>query len=254
MVTRPCDFPFSKEFSMRRVYATTFALVTALSVVTMQAQQPAGAAAQGDASRKVAGGGITAAGWKGKVDANEASKGATINDSKFAQVGSDFQINNGPAAVYWNPANTASGSYTVSATFTEPKYMSSNDHPHPYGLFIGGANLETDKASLLYCTPYGNGSFIVRGFGPAPFAPGAGRKPIPNEAVKKAEPGGAVTQEVAWVVTPEKAECKINGTVVASFPKAELVGEGKLSSLDGIVGIRTAHNVDVTVSNFKLTK
>ena len=239
---------------MRRVYATTFALVTALSVAGMQAQQAGAGAAQGDASRKVAGGGITAKGWKGKVDAAEASKGGKIEDSKFAQQGTEFHINNGPAAVYWNPANTASGSYTVSATFTEPKYMSSNDHPHPYGVFIGGANLDTDKASLLYCTPYGNGTFIVRGFGPAPFAPGGNRRPVANEAVKKAETGGPVTQEVAWVVTPEKAECKINGTTVATFTKADLVGEGKLTSLDGIVGIRTAHNVDVNVSNFKVTK
>ena len=136
---------------MRRVYATTLALVTALSVVSMQAAQQAGAAApqagaaapQADASRKVAGGGITAAGWKGKVDAAEATKGATINDSKFAQQGAELRINNGPAAIYWRPADTASGSYTVSATFTEPKYMSSNDHPHPYGVFIGGQDLDT---------------------------------------------------------------------------------------------------------------
>ena len=67
-------------------------------------------------------------------------------------------------AIYWNPADTASGNYTVSATFTEPEYMSSNDHPHPYGVFIGGNKLETDNATLLYCTPYGNGNFIVRGF------------------------------------------------------------------------------------------
>ena len=108
---------------MRRVYATTFALVTALAVAGLQAQQPAAGAAQADPSRKVAGGGITAKGWKGKVDAAEASKGGKIDDSKFAQVGSEFRINNGPAAIYWNPANTASGSYTVTATFTEPKYM-----------------------------------------------------------------------------------------------------------------------------------
>lgn len=239
---------------MRRVYATTFALVTALSVVSMQAAPQAGAAApQADASRKVAGGGITAAGWKGKVDASEATKGATINDSKFAQQGAELRINNGPAAIYWNPSNTASGSYTVSATFTEPKYMSSNDHPHPYGLFIGGNNLDSENATFLYCTPYGNGTFIVRGFGPAPFRMGGGRG-TPSEAVKKAEPGGSVTQEVAWVVTPEKADCRINGTVVASYPKAELVGAGKLTSLDGIAGIRVAHNVDVNVTNFKITK
>jgi len=239
---------------MRRVYATTFALVTALSVASMQAQQAGAGAAQGDASRKVAGGGITAKGWKGKVDAAEASKGATINDSKFAQQGSEFHINNGPAAIYWNPANTASGSYTVSATFTEPKYMSSNDHPHPYGVFIGGANLDTENASFLYCTPYGNGTFIVRGMGPARFNPLTFGRPTPNDAVKKAETGGSITQEVAWVVTPEKADCRINGTVVASIPKAELVGAGKLTSLDGVAGLRIAHNVDVNVSNFKIAK
>jgi hypothetical protein len=239
---------------MRRVYAITFALVTALSVASMQAQQAGAGAAQGDASRKVAGGGITAKGWKGKVDAAEASKGATINDSKFAQQGSEFHINNGPAAIYWNPANTASGSYTVSATFTEPKYMSSNDHPHPYGVFIGGANLDTENASFLYCTPYGNGTFIVRGMGPARFNPLTFGRPTPNDAVKKAETGGSITQEVAWVVTPEKADCRINGTVVASIPKAELVGAGKLTSLDGVAGLRIAHNVDVNVSNFKIAK
>jgi len=239
---------------MRFVSASALALAGALCVGQVHAQQAAPAAAPQDASRKVAGGGITAAGWKGKVDAAEAAKGATINDSKFAQQGAEFRINNGPAAIYWNPAQTASGSYTVSATFTEPKYMSSNDHPHPYGIFIGGDSLDSENASLLYCTPYGNGRFIVRGFGPARFDPMTFGRPTPNDAVKKAETGGSVTQEVAWVVTPEKADCKINGVVVASIPKAELVGAGKLKSLDGIAGLRIAHNVDVNVTNWKITK
>lgn len=238
---------------MRFTSATALAFAGALFVGQVHAQQAAPAAPPQDASRKVAGGGITAAGWKGKVDAGEAAKGATINDSKFAQQGAEIQINNGPAAVYWKPSETASGSYTVSATFTEPKYMSSNDHPHPYGIFIAGSKLDTENATLLYCAPYGNGSFIVRGFGPAPFMLN-GRRGAPNDAVKKAAAGGSVTQEVAWVVTPEKAECKINGAVVATYPKAELVGAGKAESLDGIAGIRVAHNVDVNVTNWKITK
>ena len=136
-----------------------------------------------DTSRKVAGGGITAPGWQGKVDAGEAAKGGKLNDSKFEGSGGTFTIAYGPAAIFWNPANKATGSYTVSATFTEPKYMSSNDHPHPYGLFIGGNKLDTDQATLLYCTPYGNGTFIVRGFGPAPFRDrraAAGRRTTPS--------------------------------------------------------------------------
>jgi hypothetical protein len=233
---------------MRLISATALGFAGVLFVAQVHAQQP-----PADASRKVAGGGITAAGWKGKVDAGEAAKGGKVEDSKFAQVGSEFRINNGPAAIYWNPAQTASGSYTVSATFTEPKYMSSMDHPHPYGLFIAGNKLDTDQASFLYCTPYGNGTFIVRGMGPAPFRVSPGRS-VPNDAIKKAEAGGSVTQEVAWVVTPEKADCKINGVVVGSYPKADLVGAGKLESLDGIAGIRAAHNVDFNVSGWKITK
>lgn len=247
---------------MRFVSATAaLALAGALSIAQLHAQQtttappapkPAPMNMQ-DTSRKVPGGGITAPGWQGKVDAGEAAKGAKIEDSKLVMQGDEMRLNNGPAAIYWNPANTASGSYTVSATFTEPKYMSSNDHPHPYGLFIGGNKLDTENASLLYCTPYGNGTYIVRGFGPAPFRMGGGRG-TPNDAVHKAEAGGPVTQQVAWVVTADKAECKINGTVVASYPKAELVAAGKLESLDGIAGLRVAHNVDVNITGFKITK
>ena len=55
-------------------------------------------------------------------------------------------------------------------------------------------------------------------------------------------------------VKGDKFECKINGTVVSSHPKADLVGAGKLDSTDGFVGIRAAHNVDVNIKNFKVTK
>ena len=237
---------------MRFTSATALALAGALFVAHVHAAPQA----MQDTSRKVPGGGITAPGWQGRVDAGEAAKGGKIEDSKVVMAGAELKFNNGPAAVYWNPANKASGNYTVSATFTEPKYMSSNDHPHPYGLFIGGSKLDTDQATLLYCTPYGTGTFIVRGFGPAPFrvtGAGGGRGTA-NEAIHKADTGASVTQEVAWVVTADKADCKINGTVVGSYPKADLVGAGKLESLDGIAGIRIAHNVDVNVSGFKVTK
>jgi hypothetical protein len=68
--------------------------------------------------------------------------------------------------------------------------------------------------------------------------------------VAKAETGGSVKQEIAWTVKGDRAECSINGKVVAGFDKADLVGSGKLASTDGIYGIRAAHNVDIVVSNF----
>ena len=45
--------------------------------------------------------------------------------------------------------------------------MSANSHPHPYGIMIAGNDLGTPQQSYLYCSAYGNGNFIVRGFGPS---------------------------------------------------------------------------------------
>ena len=201
-----------------------------------------------DADRSVKGGGIMAKGWKGKVDAGAAKKGQTINDSRFEEKNGSFHISAGSASTYWNPANTASGDYTVSATFTEPKM--SAGHPHPYGLFIGGTDLDSDTPSYVYCVTYGDGSVLVRGFSEGTVIKPDPSKRQPNAAVNKAAEGGSVKQNIAWMVKGDQAQCSVNGTVVATLTKADLVGAGKLKSLDGVYGIRAAHNVDVVVSNF----
>jgi len=206
------------------------------------------------ASRSVAGGGISVAGWTGKIDPTEQKQGKTINDAKFAKEGAAFHVITGPAVTYWNPANKASGDYTVKATFNEPKYMNLNTHPHPYGIVIAGADLGSDTESYLYCAAYGNGTFIVRGFGPAPFQMN-GRRGEPNAAVHKAAAvGDPVTQEIAMSVKAGKVECSINGTVVASYDKAAAVAPGKLASTDGVYGMRFAHNTEVMVTGFSITK
>src|SRR5690606_13767006 len=138
-----------------------------------------------DAARTVAGGGISVEGWTGRIDANEASQGQVLNNAKLAPEGEGMRVTTGPAVAYWNPANVASGNYTVRATFTEPEYMSLNNHPHPYGVFTGGSDMGTEQQNYLYCAAYGNGNFIVRGFGPEPFQVN-GRRGEANDAVNKA--------------------------------------------------------------------
>ncbi len=132
--------------------------------------------------------------------------------------------------------------------------MNLNTHPHPYGIVIAGNDLGTPTQSLLYCAAYGNGTFIVRGFGPDSFQLG-GRRPTPNDAIHKAAgPGEPVTQDIAMSVKGDSVTCSINGTVVATYPKTDLVTTGKLKSTDGIYGIRFAHNTDAIVTNLKITK
>ena len=208
---------------------------------------------QMEASRGVAGGGISVAGWTGKIDPKEEAAGLTLNSAKLAKDGDALHVVTGPAVTYWNPANKATGNYTVKATFKEPKYMALNSHPHPYGIVIAGNDLGTDKQSYLYCAAYGNGKFIVRGFGPEPFQMNArgAEDPAVNKAAGVGEP---VTQEIALSVKGDKVECSINNKVVASYDKSALVTDGKLKSTDGIYGLRFAHNTEALVTGLTVTK
>ena len=234
---------------MRRTCALALALLAFILVPTAHFSQ----GGQTDTSRGVAGGGVSVPGWTGKIDAREEAAGMTLNSAKFAKEGDAIHVITGPAVTYWNPANKAAGDYTVRATFKEPKFMNLNTHPHPYGVMIAGNDLGTAQQSYLYCAAYGDGKFIVRGFGPAPFQMNA--RGTPDPAVNKAAAvGEPVTQEIAISVRGDKVECSINNKVVASYDKSALVTAGKLKSTDGVYGIRFAHNTEGFVTGLKMTK
>jgi hypothetical protein len=236
---------------MRLVYGSAFAFAIALLVPAAPGAQR-GAPAQTETARTVPGGGISVPGWTGKIDPNQA--GQSLENAKLAKEGDALHVTTGPAVTYWNPANKATGNYTVKATFSEPKYMNLNTHPHPYGVFIAGNDMGTPQESFLYCAAYGNGMFIVRGFGPEPFQMNGGRGEANAAVHKAAGPGQPVTQDIAMSVKGDKIECAINGATVATYDKAALVTAGKLKSTDGIYGIRFAHNTDGLVTGLTMTK
>lgn len=206
-------------------------------------------AAGGDADRSVAGG-IQVDGWKGKVDAGAARDGKTVNDSRVAMSGGNIDMKIGPAAIYWADANTASGNYEVKASFTERAHKP--NHPHSYGLFIGGSDLETDQQAFAYCIVYADGTYSVKYFNGANVETVADR--AKHDAIRKADANGSATNEVGWRVRGDRASCVINGTEVQSWPASQLVGTGKLKSLDGTYGVRVSHNIDVSMTPITVTK
>lgn len=235
---------------MNRLSASALAMAAALVVAGALVPAPARAQNMSDAVRAVPGGGVAVPGWTGAVD---PGAGQTLTDARLAREGNALHVTTGPAVGYWNPANTASGNYTVKATFREPQYMNRNDHPHPYGVVIGGNDMGTAQRSYLYCAAYGNGRFIVRGFGPAPFQLN-GRGESSPAVHKAAAAGQPVSQDIALSVQGDSVRCAINGTVVASYAKSAVVGPGHLRSTDGVYGIRFAHNTEGFVTGLTVTK
>jgi opacity protein-like surface antigen len=223
------------ETRMRRT-ALTLALVGAAFATTAVAQ---------DADRTVKDGGIKVANWKGRVDRRAASQGKTVADSKFLQEGSSFRLSVGPAGNFWNPANTANGNYEVMATFKEHKMASS--HPHSYGMFIGGKDLESENETLMYCIVYGTGKYSIKTFHGAKVTTLVDQ--VEHAALKKADATtGESTNTIGWRVANGSASCVVNGQVVKTLTAAEYAGADKLTSTDGVFGLRVSHNLELTVS------
>jgi hypothetical protein len=105
----------------------------------------------------------------------------------------------------------------------------------------------------LYCAAYGSGMFIVRGFGPGTFQMNGGEGEANAAIHKAAAPGEKVSQDIAMSVKGDKVTCAINGTVVGTYNKSDVVGTGKLKSLDGVYGIRFAHNTEGMVTGLTKT-
>jgi hypothetical protein len=211
----------------------------------------ASAAIAQDADRSVAGGGISVAGWKGKIDARAASQGKTVNDSKFASgKNGAIDLKIGPAGIFWNDANKATGNYEVKASFTENAHKP--NHPHSYGVFIGGSDLDTADQAFVYCIAYANGTYSVKYFHGANVVTVADR--VASDAIKKADASGHATNEIGWRVQGGKASCLINGTAVQTWDAAQLVGADKLKSLDGVYGVRVSHNLDLTMTPLTVKK
>jgi len=219
---------------------SVLALAVVVASTTAQAQ---------DADRSVKGG-VQVAGWKARVDRRPMSQGKTVNDSKMVSEGQALRLSVGPAGNFWNPSHTAKGDYTVKATFKEHKMAAS--HPHSYGIFIGGNDLESDTETLAYCIAYGNGTYAVKTFHGAKVTTLVDREATP--ALKKADANGESTNEIGWSVKGGKASCVINGTSVKTFEQSELVAADKLKSLDGNYGIRVSHNLELSVTGLTAGK
>jgi hypothetical protein len=184
-------------------------------------------------------------GWKVRVDrSTEASDPDASGAIKFVTMGTGFHATNPQAAVYWNPANTASGAYTLKGTFT---LMRPSGHVNYYGLVFGGSALEGAQQSYLYFVVAQNGTWLIKsrnGGATGTIAPNT-----PNAAVKTPDATGKSTNALEVRVGAGKVDFVVNGAVVHSEPKT-----GALAKTDGIYGIRVNHLLEVQIDGLGVSQ
>ena len=187
----------------------------------------------------------TPQGWKQRVDRSaSASDPDATGAIKFVTSGAGFHATNPQAAVYWNPANTASGVYTLKATFTQ---MARSGHTNYYGLVFGGSALEGPQQAYLYFVVAQDGTWLIkRRDGDATSNVSA---KTPSPAVKMLDASEKATNSLEVRVGADKIDFVVNGTVVHTEPKS-----GATAKTDGIYGIRVNHLLEMQIDGFGISK
>lgn len=167
-------------------------------------------------------------------------------DLKVAAMGKGFHVVGGPAGTFWDPKNTATGNYTVRATFN---LMQPSNHTNYYGIIFGGSDLEGPNQSYTYFIVAQNGQFQIRtrtGDQVTSVHP-AGRGGQAHEAIKTPDAKGQSTNTLEVRVAGDSVSYVVNGTVVHTTPKSAV-------KTDGLAGVRVNHMLNVHVDGFTVTK
>ena len=184
-------------------------------------------------------------GWKVRADrSTSASDPDAAGAIKFMAMGAGFHAITPQAAVFWNPANTVTGNYTLKGTFTQLKPSS---HTNYFGLVFGGQNLDNGMQSYLYFTVAQDGSWLIKRREGDANTQDVGRGT--NAAVKKLDATGKSVNALEVRVMANKIDYVVNGTVVHSTPKT-----GLTAKTDGIYGIRSNHALEVMAEGLSVAK
>jgi hypothetical protein len=206
--------------------AALFAALTLPAAAQEQAHDPDHAAEAG---------GAAPAGWTVRADGGDAS------GAKIVTMGKGLHVTTGPAIVLYRADTQGSGPFHTLATFTQTKPSA---HPEGYGLFVGGKGLDGAAQQYLYFLVRQDGSYLIKrrnGDKTSDVSKGW----VQHAAVKKPDAKGTATNllEVDNKRDVNRLAFLVNGQEVYAT-------EAKGMALDGVVGIRTNHNLDLHIEGF----
>lgn len=178
-------------------------------------------------------------GWRVRLD----DPGPDSTKLEFVSMAPGWHVTTGPAVILWNPSTTARGNYKAETNIF--LFKPASGHAEAFGLFVGGANLDAANESYTYFLVRNDGQYLVK------QRAGKDTKDIipwtKSPAIKlydgKEESVANLLTVVAGAGT---VDFLINGTKVASRPRADLAA-------DGIVGLRVNHNLNLHVSKLEVT-
>lgn len=162
-------------------------------------------------------------------------------DIFFTNMQPGWHVTSGPAAIYWHPASTASGDYSVSSNIFQ---FDPGERNEAFGLFVGGYDLAGEGQGYLYFLIRRSGEFLVK------LRNGSETENVvgwtTHEAIAPWSADNDPTANVLGIQTDgETISFMVNDQVVHSQPKGDL-------PTDGVVGFRVNHALNLHISTFEV--
>jgi hypothetical protein len=217
-----------------RVTLPTAALLALLAAPASGQQEKPASQEHGD--RAVQGGGTLPAGWTVRPDGKADTKNV-----KVVSMGKGIHVTLGPAVILYQASHNGNGPFHTLATFTQTKKI---EHAEGYGLFFGGKALDGPEQSYTYFLVRQDGNYLIKrrsGEKTSDVTKGW----VPSPAVKKLDAKGTSTNllEIDAKADTTKVRFLVNGQTV-------FTADAKDMPVDGGVGIRVNHNLDLHIDGF----
>lgn len=169
---------------------------------------------------------------KGYVGRTDDSR-RNIREVLYRRVRDRFEIVTGPAHIMYAPGDTIAGSYIVATTFTQRK---APVQPEAFGLFIGGAGLDTPAQRYGYYMARGTGEFTVKvreGDQVRDIVPWTAHPSVPRQ-----DDAGYAVYRLAIRVGTDSIRFLSGGIAVATVARSVVPA-------DGVFGLRVNHNLQL---------
>lgn len=178
--------------------------------------------------------------WQVRFDQPDASEDQL---EMFVSMPPGWHVTSGPAAIYWDPGNEASGSYRVEM---EVFLFDPGERREAFGVFIGGRDLDGPEQAYAYFLIRNGGQFIVKeraGTEAPTIEPWTSHEAILSYADRGEDT--SVLNVLAVEVDEDTLRFFVNDEEVWSGPRNGL-------PVDGTYGFRVNHGLNLHISRLEV--
>jgi hypothetical protein len=175
--------------------------------------------------------------WKVRLDRPDRG---SVEDIWYVDMPPGWHVTTGPAAILWDPARTAEGTYRIES---EIFLFDPEGRREGFGIFFGGSDLEGEGQAYGYFLLREGGEFLVKtrlGDDTRTVVDWTAHPAISSWAGRD-EDAQTAKNVLAMEIGTETVVFHVNGQEVASVATEDLPVEGK-------VGLRVNHSVNIHVT------